>query len=173
MKPFYCYLFIMILATSCGSLTSDKIPKEIINYLTKQYLTEGDLRAIDPSDRKFQYHSADLNADGFDEHFILFSSPYFCGSGGCNLLILDKSLSLVTEITLVNPPVLLDSRTNDGWKDLILWSNGDYHRMKFNLKEKSYPTNPSVEELIELESRDLERMMSLFENSTAINTYTF
>jgi hypothetical protein len=45
--------------------------------------------------------------------------------------------------------------------------------MKFNLKEKSYPTNPSVEELIELESRDLERMMSLFENSTAINTYTF
>lgn len=45
--------------------------------------------------------------------------------------------------------------------------------MKFNSKKNSYPTNPSVEEVIELGSRDLERMTSLFENTADLKTYAF
>ena len=104
---------------------------------------------------------------------VSFSSPYFCGSGGCNLLILDKNFNLVTNFTVTRPPILVDTKTTNGWNDIILWSNGDYHRMKFNLKEKSYPANPSVEEAIELESREIEQMVSLFENIVTIKTHAF
>jgi hypothetical protein len=45
--------------------------------------------------------------------------------------------------------------------------------MKFNSKKNSYPTNPPVEEVIELESRDLERMTSLFENTADLKNVCF
>ena len=88
-------------------------------------------------------------------------------------MVLDNKFNLITNFTLTNPPILIDLKATSGWNDIILWSNGDYHRMKFNSKKNSYPTNPSVEEVIELESRDLERMTSLFENTADLKTYAF
>jgi hypothetical protein len=158
---------------SCKTSSSIEAPQKIAYFISNQFLTDGDFRALDTNDRKFQYQATDLNGDGIVEYLVSFSSPYFCGSGGCNLLILDKNFNLITNFTITRTPVLVDSKTTNGWNDIILWSNGDYHRMKFNSKKSSYPTNPSVEEVIELESKDLGRMTSLFENTTALKTYAF
>ncbi len=172
MKPTYYYFLFLILIISCKSSSVNGLQK-ITNFITKQYLTEEDFRVITQADRKFQYQTTDLNGDGINEYFVSFLSPYFCGSGGCNLLVLDNKFNLITNFTLTNPPILIDLKATSGWDDIILWSNGDYHRMKFNSKKNSYPTNPSVEEVIELESRDLERMTSLFENTADLKTYAF
>ena len=46
-------------------------------FLTTQYLNEGDLRAIDPQDRKFSYQQIDLNNDGKKETFVDFFYALF------------------------------------------------------------------------------------------------
>jgi len=158
---------------SCKTETSIETSQKIAYFISNQFLSDGDFRALDANDRKFQYEVTDLNGDGINEYLVSFSSPYFCGSGGCNLLILDKNFNLITNFTLTRPPVLVDLKTTNGWNDIILWSNGDYHRMKFNLKDKSYPSNPSVEEVTKLESKEIEQMVSLFETIDSIKTHTF
>jgi len=158
---------------SCKTETSIETSQKIAYFISNQFLSDGDFRALDANDRKFQYEVTDLNGDGINEYLVWFSSPYFCGSGGCNLLILDKNFTLITNFTLTRPPVLVDLKTTNGWNDIILWSNGDYHRMKFNLKDKSYPSNPSVEEVSKLESKEIEQMVSLFETIDSIKTHTF
>lgn len=158
---------------SCKTETSIETSQKIAYFISNQFLSDGDFRALDANDRKFQYEVTDLNGDGINEYLVSFSSPYFCGSGGCNLLILDKNFNLITNVTLTRPPVLVDLKTTNGWNDIILWSNGDYHRMKFNLKDKSYPSNPSVEEVTKLESKEIEQMVSLFETIDSIKTHTF
>ena len=158
---------------SCKTETSIETSQKITYFISNQFLSDGDFRALDANDRKFQYEVTDLNGDGINEYLVSFSSPYFCGSGGCNLLILDKNFNLITNVTLTRPPVLVDLKTTNGWNDIILWSNGDYHRMKFNLKDKSYPSNPSVEEVTKLESKEIEQMVSLFETIDSIKTHTF
>ena len=158
---------------SCKTTTSIDTPQKIAYFISNQFLTEGDFRVLETNDRKFQYQATDLNGDRIDEYLVSFSSPYFCGSGGCNLLILDKNFNLITNFTITRTPVLVDSKTTNGWNDIILWSNGDYHRMKFNLRDKSYPSNPSVEEVLKLESEEIKQMLSLFDNIDTIKTHTF
>jgi hypothetical protein len=51
----------------------------------------------------------DLNGDGMQDAVVILSNSYWCGTGGCNMLILegqkDKTLRLVSESSLVRPPV--------------------------------------------------------------------
>ena len=169
----YYFFLSLILMVSCKTATSIEPPQKIAYFILNQFLTEGDFRALDANDRKFQYEATDLNGDGINEYLVSFSSPYFCGSGGCNLLILDKNFNLITKFTITRTPVLVDSKTTNGWNDIILWSNGGYHRMKFNLRDKSYPSNPSVEEVLKLESEEIKQMLSLFDNIDTIKTHTF
>ena len=84
---------------------------------------------------------------------VSFSSPYFCGSGGCNLLILDKNFNLITNFTITRAPVLVDSKTTNGWNDILLWSYGEV-------------------EVTKLESKEIEQMVSLFETIDSIKTHT-
>lgn len=158
---------------SCKTTTSIDTPQKIAYFISNQFLIEGDFRVLETNDRKFQYQATDLNGDRIDEYLVSFSSPYFCGSGGCNLLILDKNFNLITNFTITRTPVLVDSKTTNGWNDILLWSYGDYHRMKFNLRDKSYPSNPSVEEVLKLESEEIKQMLSLFDNIDTIKTHTF
>ncbi len=67
---------------SCKTATSIEPPQKIAYFISNQFLTEGDFRALDANDRKFQYEATDLNGDGINEYLVSFSSPYFCGSGG-------------------------------------------------------------------------------------------
>ncbi|MFD1079553.1 DUF6624 domain-containing protein, partial [Longispora fulva] len=67
---------------------NDTLAKRIRNYLTSEYLTANDLEIITQEQRKFQLFQIDLNNDGEKEVFVNFITPYFCGSGGCTILLL-------------------------------------------------------------------------------------
>ena len=127
---------------SCKTVASIEKPQKIAYFISNQFLKERDFRALYANDQKFQYEATDLNGDGINEYLVSFSSPYFCGSGGCNLLILDKNFNLITNFTITHTPVLVDSKTTNRWNDILLWFYGDYHRMKFNLKNKSSLPTP-------------------------------
>lgn len=66
---------------------------------------------------------ADLNGDGREEALVYLLGPYWCGSGGCNMLVLTPDGDSWREIgntTVSSLPVgVLDSET-EGWKDLAV-----------------------------------------------------
>jgi hypothetical protein len=152
------------LALLCGSLlcasgnpaaaeapaepSSDPVRSGIESYLQKSL--QADLKAMSEDDRKYSYDTFDLNNDGKKEVFVALISPYFCGSGGCTLLILNPDFTLNSRLTVVNDfPIHASSKTTKGWRDLIIQSRG-IHLLKYN--GKKYPSNPSTQPKVKPET---------------------
>jgi hypothetical protein len=101
-------------------------------------------------DKTTQYVAAfhDLNGDGTPEAIVYLIGKSWCGSGGCNLFILQKtgaSWKVVTRMTVTNPPIRMLNTRSNGWRSLAVWvhSGGGYEaELRFN--GKTYPRNPSV-----------------------------
>ncbi|MPS68723.1 MAG: hypothetical protein E2586_09520 [Novosphingobium sp.] len=102
---------------------------------------------------KLQYAAAetDLDGDGTPEVLVYLGGPMFCGTGGCNLVVLKREgadLRKVSETSVVQLPVgVLESKSH-GWRDLAVTVSGGgmaegVSRLRFT--GKSYPTNASVE----------------------------
>ena len=143
---------------------------KIENYILTEYLTERDLRSISKEQRKFQFHQIDLNGDGKNEIFINFVTSYFCGTGGCSVLLLNDHLEFITEFTVTRTPIYAEETTENGWRILMVQSEGKWRKLIF--KNDSYPSNPSFVEI----SNDLptKGAVVLFDNDNGkLKTYTF
>ena len=110
------------------------------------------LQSLD-KDKTTRYVAAfrDLNGDGIPEAIVYLIGSEWCGSGGCNTLILtrnDSSWRTVTEISITQLPIRVLTNTSHGWRSLGVWVQGGGIRsgyeaeLRFN--GKSYPRNPSV-----------------------------
>lgn len=122
-------------------------------------------RDLIPSEsRNFVFYTYDLNKDGKDEIFVGLTGPYFCGSGGCTVFLLNSSGAQINRFTVVEYPVLIAAEKTDGWDNLIMMSNQQYHLLKFN--GKNYPSNPSVEPVLQLlPGENLPKALNFFEES--------
>lgn len=120
----------------------DDTAEKIAHYIANDYLTPGDLKAIPMSERKFRYQQIDLNTDGKMEVFVSFYTPYFCGTGGCTVLLLDDQLKPITKFTVTNPPLFAEQETTDGWKTLLVQDRDGWKQLAY--KNGKYPSNPSV-----------------------------
>lgn len=100
---------------------------------------------------RFHLGVADLDGDGGDEGLVWLDDRDFCGTGGCNLLVLRRqggSWQEVTRLTVTWPPVkILESRTN-GWQDLSVYVRGGGivrgYDAVLSFDGRTYPTNPST-----------------------------
>jgi hypothetical protein len=110
------------------------------------------LQAFDDDETtRFVAAFSDLNGDGRPEAIVYLVSNRWCGSGGCNTLVLtqdDKSWKILTKITITNPPIrVLDARSN-GWRSLGVWVQGGGiqpgYEAEIQFNGKTYPRNPSV-----------------------------
>jgi hypothetical protein len=121
---------------------SNKETANKISVFLKDIL-KSDLDIMSEEQRKFQYEEVDLNGDGIKEYLVGFKNSYFCGSGGCTFYLLHNNGSVITIFTVSDAPfiVMVESKTN-GWKDLLVKSDGALRLLKFN--GKTYPNNPSV-----------------------------
>lgn len=124
----------------------DSYGKEVVemvaNKLRERYKDDIAKGVIDSASRKFRIYQYDLNGDGNKEIFVGLSGPYFCGSGGCSMMLLTNKGDAITYFSVTNYPVAVGNTKTNNWNDLILMSSGKYHLMKFN--GKTYPSNPSV-----------------------------
>ncbi|KFC21308.1 hypothetical protein [Epilithonimonas lactis] len=120
----------------------DDTTEKVAHYIANEYLTPGDLKAIPMSERKFRYQTIDLNTDGKMEIFVSFFTPYFCGSGGCSMVLLDDHLKPITKFTVTTPPLYAEQETTDGWKTLLVQDRDGWKQLTF--KDGKYPSNPSV-----------------------------
>ncbi|MGY0400335.1 MAG: hypothetical protein ACWIPH_10565, partial [Ostreibacterium sp.] len=136
---------------------NDELAEKIKHYLNTQYLSKFDLAQIselklamfpesDPREkgieRQFQLYQVDLNNDGMNEVFIMLNGPYFCGTGGCNVLLLNNQQKLITNFTVVRRPILVAHSSKNGWRALLAKSKGKLKVLTYN--HKKYPSNPSV-----------------------------
>lgn len=140
-----------------------EVRAKIVSFLTGDYL-KNDIDFMSESDRMYAYNLFDLNNDGVDEIFVGLISPYFCGTGGCTMLILNSDFTLNSKITVVDFPIYISSETTNGWNNLIIMSDEKYHIMKFD--GSKYPHNPSIEKVVDINnySDKIELLTDAYEN---------
>jgi hypothetical protein len=104
-------------------------------------------------DRTTLYSRAfvDLSSDRKDEAIVYLTGSGWCGSGGCNMLVLTQegdTWRLVTSITITWPPIRVLASTSHGWYDISVWVRGGGIRpgyeAELSFDGKTYATNPSV-----------------------------
>jgi hypothetical protein len=133
-------------STAVNNKTAVADPK-VVDMIRKQLTTvllNKDLAAIPKDDRFFYYDAFDLNNDKKDEYFVGFSSPYFCGTGGCSGFILNNDGSLLNKFTVTDFPIFVGTNATEKFQDLIVSSKGVFYNVK--MKNGKYPSNPSVQE---------------------------
>lgn len=93
----------------------------------------------------------DLNGDGIPEAIVYLTGRPWCGSGGCDTLILTPSgasFRIVGRIRITRPPIVALRTNTLGWRDVSVWvvgggiQPGYAARLKYD--GKRYPGNPSV-----------------------------
>lgn len=120
----------------------NSLNNKIKDYLNDKFLTDEDKRVISERDRKFKFYEIDLNEDGKNEIFVNLTSPYFCGTGGCTILLLSNGLELITKFTVTNSPIFVEPTLKNGWKILSVYSNTEWKQLVYS--DGKYPSNPSV-----------------------------
>jgi hypothetical protein len=121
---------------------NDKLAIEIKNYIITKLLTIEDLKLIPEDQRKFQIYQIDLNNDGENEIFVNFITSYFCGSGGCTILLLNNQLKTITKFNATRTPLFAEQMLKNGWRILLTKSEGELKEMVYN--DGTYPSNPSL-----------------------------
>lgn len=159
----------VIIADFADQSIDDKLAKKLKDYIATEFLKEGDLRAIKEEQRKFQLYKIDLNNDGEEEIFINFITSYFCGTGGCTVLLLDSNLELINSFSPTQTLYVEEILEND-WKILLTKSEGEWRKLIY--EDGAYPSNPTI---IETEGEiPSENAVLLFnEDNSNAKTYTF
>lgn len=116
--------------------------EDIDRFLLQEYPEAGSIR--------YALAWNDLDGDGTDEAIVYPVGPYFCGSGGCNLLILTQAgttWSKVGDISVSRTPVSELESASNGWKDLavaVSGGGGPSGRVVLSFDGEGYPGNAST-----------------------------
>lgn len=92
----------------------------------------------------------DLDGDGADEAIVYLTGPYFCGSGGCSLLVLTKAGAMwreVGKVSTVRTPIAVLATRSHGWRDLavkVAGGGGPVGTVLLRFDGAAYPGNASL-----------------------------
>ena len=104
----------------------------------------------------YRLAQSDLNGDGRPEALVYASDTAgggdadLCGTGGCNLYVLEITAAgyrPITAMTISRPPIRVLPEISNGWHDLSVFVAGGGirgHEARLRFDGKSYPTNPSM-----------------------------
>jgi hypothetical protein len=147
MKKLLSASLILILCLGYSSTTSAQTENEaatkgIQKYLATKYSKEA------PESRKFIYAAVDLNDDGKEEYIVGLVGSSFCGSGGCNMLVLTSSFKANSSFTVVGFPVYVgppaSKEVTKKYSNLYVYSKGKgYVKLVWN-GTKYGPSNASM-----------------------------
>ena len=76
---------------------------------------------------RYVYGRVDLNADGRSEVLVYLLGSFFCGTGGCNMLLFTETADgyqLVSRFSISRPPVVVSGQATKGWSDIIYLQSG-------------------------------------------------
>lgn len=146
----------------------DDLANKVKDYITTKFLTEADLRAISEEDRKFELYKVDLNSDGSEEVFVNFGTSYFCGSGGCTILLLSDKLELITKFSPTQT-LFIGKEIENSWAILLTRADGDWKKLIY--ESGTYPSNPTMVEIATDLPENAEKVFK--EDTSEQKTYSF
>lgn len=103
----------------------------------------------DPRTR-FAVAAVDLHGDSADEIVAYVHGPSVCGSGGCNLLVLEpgaRGYRIVARTSVTRAPIRLLPTSSNGWRDLSVRVSGGgmpSRQVRLRYGGAGYPANPSM-----------------------------
>lgn len=142
----------------------------VSNYIKNSFLTEADLKVIPSLDRQFKLYATDLNGDGKNEIFVSLVGSYFCGSGGCTMLLLDSNYKLITKFTVMQGSIFVEPKTENDWKVLMVKSEGEWKSLVY--ADGTYPSNPSVVEKSKQDGPSGQAVV-IFDEAQKLDIYEF
>ena len=105
----------------------------------------------DEKDTRYVAAFRDLNGDGLPEAIVYLLGNGWCGSGGCNTLVLARagdSWKLVGNTTVTRPPIRVLFTTAHRWHSICVWVQGGGiqpgYEAELPFDGESYPRNPTV-----------------------------
>ena len=134
-----------------GQTVREPTPKqtESLRTFLQKYLGE----PYPPFERegptKFSSAFVDLK-DGTEEAIAYITGRGWCGTGGCNMLILaaqGTSYSVITSTTITRLPIRVLATKSNGWRDISVVVGGGgipIHEARLSFNGTEYPSNPSV-----------------------------
>lgn len=136
-------------ATAQSAAPRDPVPPRELKEFLQDFAREF---ANDRSkDTRYSFAVVDLSARNSAEVIVYLDGRAWCGSGGCELLVLSpkgSSFKVLSKITMSRPPIrVLETRTK-GWRDLSVWVQGGGiqpgYQAKLPFDGSRYAENPSV-----------------------------
>ena len=116
--------------------------EDIRHFLAQEY--------PDAAPLKYALAWHDLDGDGADEAIVHLVTPYFCGTGGCNTLVLMSAGPMwrkVGEISVSRTPVSVLETSSNGWRDItvaVAGGGGPTGNAVLKFDGTAYPSNPTV-----------------------------
>jgi hypothetical protein len=141
----FSYIFFLLI-TLTGTFVKAQEVDPAVTEKIKQTLAK--LYPTTPaSDRNFMYNAIDLNDDGKNEYLVGLTGSTFCGSAGCNMLVLNNKFGLNTKMSIVQYPVYVGApgtkEVTKGYSNIYVSTKGvGFVKMAWN--GSKYPTNPST-----------------------------
>lgn len=81
----------------------------------------------DAHEARYSHALTDLSGDGAPEALVYLGGPYQCGSGGCNLYILQRNSGawrLINSVTIAKLPIRRLATSSRGWSDIGVYVQG-------------------------------------------------
>jgi hypothetical protein len=144
----------------CAEIKSFSNPAK--SFIRGQLYPNNEWKRLDADARKYATATHDLNSDGILETLLAIPTFYFCGSGGCNLWVLDSEGNLVSKTTVVDFPIGISIHKTNGWLDIFTFSDRDDHVLKFD--GKRYSSNASTADVISAEDRKAQTQVEVLSN---------
>lgn len=148
----------------------DKLSARISNFI-KDSIVKKDIEFLNETDRSYQFYTVDLNSDGKDEVFVKLNGSYFCGSGGCTILLLNAELHPITTFTVMRPPLFIENTKKNNWAILLVKSEGEFKELTYN--NGTYPSNPSILPKAPYDAPSGHAQIAFDDNYGKSKTYTF
>jgi polar amino acid transport system substrate-binding protein len=118
-------LFLVATGPATASSIPDAALEQAILKASPDYTAEA--MADFGSEARYVAESVDLNGDGTDEVFVYLLGPYFCGSGGCTMMLFARTgrgYGLVDTFPITRKPVIVLESTTGGWADIVRAESG-------------------------------------------------
>jgi hypothetical protein len=111
-------LLLMCVPSGCLAQPDSRLEESLARYL----------RTFD-ADRSTRYVAAfyDLSGGGKPDGIVYLVGRKWCGSGGCNTLVLAQSGNtwrIVSNQAITWPPIRVLEATSHGWHDISVWVRG-------------------------------------------------
>lgn len=134
--------WVVILALSVAPSAAAQVPDRLRTAVAEYARQRG---ALDVP--AFRHELVDLDGDERDDAVVLMWGREWCGTGGCELLVLRDAgdhFAIVSTSSVTREPVRLLSDASHGWRTLIVYAKGKGDvLMQFD--GKHYPSNASLQ----------------------------